>query len=145
MTLGWGSYWIINRIILGRASRKHLGLETFLPGSPAILYFTTPYCIPCKTVQRPALARLQESVGHLVQVIQVDAFVRSDLADFWGVLSVPTTFIIDSQGAPRLVNHGVTSTEKLIEQLKKIEGKKLVFDDRRKEGAKVRPASLRTD
>jgi thioredoxin 1 len=145
VALGWGGYRLINWLILGRASRKRLGLETFLPGTPAILYFTTPDCLPCKTVQRPALARLKKCVGHHVQVLQVDAVERPDLADYWGVLSVPTTFIIDSQGEPRLVNHGVTSAEKLIEQLEKIEGRKLVVNERRKEGPEVKPVSLGTD
>jgi hypothetical protein len=32
-------------------------------------------------------------------------------------LSVPTTYIIDSQGQPRFVNHGVALYEKLSRQL----------------------------
>jgi len=38
------------------------------------------------------------------------------------VLSVPTTFIIDSQGRPRRVNHGVASAEKLLNQIEEVEG-----------------------
>jgi thiol-disulfide isomerase/thioredoxin len=118
-----GLYWAGNWLILSRAKSKQLALDSKRPGVPAILYFTTPTCVPCKTTQRPALARLQERLGSSIQVIEVDASQRPELADYWGVLSVPTTFIIDSKGRPRRVNHGVASAEKLHMQLKEIERK----------------------
>ena len=118
-----GAYRAVNRLIIARAQTKRLGLEGIRPGIPAVLYFTTPSCVPCKTVQRPALARLQERLNDSIQVIEIDAAVRPDLANYWGVLSVPTTFIIDGRGRPRRVNHGVSSAEKLEEQIEEVEGK----------------------
>jgi hypothetical protein len=44
------------------------------------------------------------------------------VADYWGVLSAPTTFIIDARGQPRAVNHGLASMEKLLRQLEASEG-----------------------
>lgn len=118
-----GAYWAVNWLIIARAQTKRLGLEGIRPGIPAILYFTTPTCVPCKTVQRPALARLQERMSDSIQVIEIDAAAQPDLANYWGVLSVPTTFIIDGRGRPRRVNHGVSSAEKLQEQIEEVEGK----------------------
>jgi thioredoxin 1 len=126
----FGLYWLGNRVILARVHARrsslrldlHPGLETFTPGNPAILYFTTPTCAPCKTVQRPALARLRERLGDGLQVIEVDASARPDLADYWGVLSVPTTFLIDSHGRPRKINHGVAGANKLQKQIEAAEG-----------------------
>ena len=118
---GIGVYWVTNQVILARARGKRLGLESIRPGVPAILYFTTPTCAPCKTLQRPALARLKDRLGDGLQVIEVDASARPDLADYWGVLSVPTTFIIDRRGRPRRVNHGVASTEKLFKQIEEVD------------------------
>jgi len=143
--LGWGGYRLANWFILGRVSRNQLGLESFVPGRPAILYFTTPTCMPCKTVQRPALSQLKTQLGSSVQIIQVDAVERPDLADYWGVLSVPTTFIIDSSGEPRLVNHGVASTDKLLGQLEKIEGKSLTRSDDKQDETQARVASQGVD
>ena len=119
--LGLGLYVLANRLLLARLRGKRLGLEAVRPGIPAILYFTTPTCRPCQTVQRPALAKLQERLGDCLQIITVDAIERPDLADYWGVLSVPTTFIIDSNGRPRRVNHGVASAEKLLRQIEEVE------------------------
>jgi thioredoxin 1 len=120
--LGVGGYFLVNRAMIKKANRAQLGLEGLQPNTPAILYFTSPYCVPCKTTQRPALKRLLEKTGERVQLLQVDALEQPNLAESWGVLSVPTTFVIDSGGQVRRVNHGVTSTEKLLAQLTQVEG-----------------------
>lgn len=117
--VGLAVYGLTNRVVLARAAQKFKGLEGFSPGIPAILYFTTPTCAPCKTIQRPAIQQVQETLGSEIQVIEVDASKRMDLADEWGVMSVPTTFILDENGQPRQINHGVTRAEKLLSQLKK--------------------------
>jgi thiol-disulfide isomerase/thioredoxin len=122
-----GAYRAFNWLIVARARNRRLGLENFNPGIPAILYFTTPACMPCKTIQRPALARLQERMTDSLQVIEIDAAARADLADYWGVLSVPTTFIIDARGRPRRVNHGVSSAEKLYRQIEEVEAHPFTF------------------
>ena len=124
--LGVGLYWLVNRIILSRASNKIPGLEKFRPGKPAILYFTMEGCVPCRTTQRPALEKLSSLMGDEVQMIEVDVVERQDLANSWGVLSVPTTFVIDPQGRPRRVNHGVTLAEKLLDQLEQVSGHRWV-------------------
>jgi thiol-disulfide isomerase/thioredoxin len=115
--LGIAVYLITNRVVLARAAQKFKGLEGFSLGIPAILYFTTPTCIPCKTVQRPAIQQVQQTLGDRVQIIEVDASERMDLASEWGVMSVPTTFILDKSGRPRQINHGVARAEKLLAQL----------------------------
>lgn len=132
-----GVYWLVNRVIISRARGKRLGLETVQPGVPAILYFTTPTCAPCRTVQRPALSRLVEQKGEAVQVIEIDASAEPELANYWGVLSVPTTFIIDSKGRPRRVNHGIASSQKLGRQIDEVEQRRYIrrylrkFQDKR--------------
>lgn len=96
-------------------------LSRLKPGVPAVVYFTTPGCIPCKTQQQPALAQLMTELGETgLQVIQVDATQEPDSADRWGVFSAPTTFILDSTGKTRTVNYGVADTYKLRKQLETI-------------------------
>jgi thiol-disulfide isomerase/thioredoxin len=104
--------------VQGKQHAEH-AVELFQPGKPAILYFTTPDCAPCRTIQRPALNRVQSRLGDRLQVVEVNTYERPELAKEWGVLSVPTTFIIDASGRPRHVNHGVTPADKLLEQLTK--------------------------
>jgi thiol-disulfide isomerase/thioredoxin len=93
-------------------------LDQLQPGIPAIIYFTTPDCIPCRTRQQPALERIRETLGeNALQVLQIDATQEPDVADRWGVLSAPTTFIIDSSGQTVAVNHGVADEAKLQRQI----------------------------
>lgn len=116
-----GLYWLYRRRLLTRGDGKALQLVDYAPGRPAILYFSSPHCAPCQAIQRPALDRLLELSAGKLQVIEVDALKRAHLADEWGVLSLPTTFLIDAQGRPRGVNHGVAREAKLIQQLRKID------------------------
>jgi thioredoxin-like negative regulator of GroEL len=116
--VGIGLYWAANRWTLAR-SRLRVRQDSFLPkGKPVILYFSTPTCMPCKTIQRPALQRLKDQAGEKLQVVEIDASQQPEVANRWGVLSVPTTFIIDGKGNPKHVNHGVAPLEKLQKQLK---------------------------
>jgi len=131
LVLGLGAYWLVNRMIVYRAGRKHNGLEGTIAGKPAVLYFTMEGCVPCKTTQRPALEKLSALVGSQVQIIEVDVVAKPELAESWGVLSVPTTFIIDALGRPRRVNHGVALAEKLLNQLEQVTGRKLVSSEAR--------------
>ena len=119
--LGVIVFLLANRLILSRATNKVKKFEHYRTGHAAIVYFTTPTCAPCKTMQRPAIDSVKKKLGERLQVIEVDASQQPDLAQDWGVLSVPTTFIIDTAGNPRHVNHGVASAEKLTQQLEDFE------------------------
>ena len=119
--LGIAIYLLTNRLILSRAASKVKRFAAYHSGNPAIVYFTTPTCAPCKTVQRPAIEKLKKKLGEGLQVIEVDASAQPDVAQDWGVLSVPTTFVIDSEGTPRHVNHGIATAEKLTHQLEDFE------------------------
>ena len=117
IALGLGAYWLLNQRLLVRARNNVFTLFKTFPNKPVIVYFTTPDCVPCKTIQRPALDRVTTLFGEKLQVVEIDATERPDLAKVWGVMSVPTTFLLDSRGEARYVNNGVARVEKLMEQL----------------------------
>lgn len=117
---GYVLFQMVNRYILRQGSRQMPALNSVRPGIPAIVYFTTPDCAPCKTVQRPALQKVRDRFGEQLQIIEIDAASNPEMASAWNVLSVPTTFVIDAQGQPRHVNHGVAGPEKLFRQLEEI-------------------------
>ncbi len=127
IALGLLAYLAWNRWHLRRLSRASVqrapGLEQWRPGVPAILYFTTPDCAPCRTLQRPALERLKRELTDGLQVIEIDASAQTAVADHWGVLSVPTTFVLDTLGRPQTVNHGATQAKKLRRQLEELNGR----------------------
>ncbi|MFW5708957.1 MAG: thioredoxin family protein [Chloroflexota bacterium] len=115
------AYTFFTRSQMWRISRRSASddpvLKRLHPGLPAIIYFTTPGCIPCRTQQQPALAELLAASGDHFQIIQIDATQEPDNADGWGVLSAPTTFVIDARGKVQAVNHGVAHADKLRRQL----------------------------
>ena len=117
IVVGVFGYWLINQRLLVRAKSNIFTLFNQLPNKPVIVYFTTPDCAPCKTVQRPALSRVMQLLGDNLEVVEIDATQRPDLARKWGVMSVPTTFLLDARGEARYVNNGVTRAEKLMEQI----------------------------
>jgi thiol-disulfide isomerase/thioredoxin len=110
-------YWLVSKVSLARSFNQIHLFPSYQPGKPTIVYFTTPTCAPCKTIQRPAIKMIKDRLGENLQVIEVDASKQPHLAKKWGVISVPTTFIIDANGKPLYVNHGVATATKLIQQL----------------------------
>lgn len=87
------------------------------PGVPTIVYFTTPSCLSCRTVQAPALARLQAALPGELAVVRIDAVEQPDAAARWGVLTAPTTFVLTAEGHTTAVNYGAVDEHTLIRQL----------------------------
>jgi len=87
-----------------------------LASGPAVLYFTTPTCAQCRFQQTPALALVQERLAGL-QVLKLDAVEHQRLADYYHVMTVPTTVVLDSQRRPVAINHGLATTERLLVQV----------------------------
>lgn len=83
---------------------------------PAVLYFTTPTCAQCRFQQTPALAQVQQRLDS-VQVLKLDALEHQRLADYYHVMTVPTTVVLDSQRRPLAINHGLATSERLLAQL----------------------------
>jgi len=115
--LGAFAYWLVNQRLLVRARNNVFTLFSTLPNKPVLIYFTTPDCAPCKTIQRPAINRVSGLLGEGLKVVEIDATERPDLAKVWGVMSVPTTFVLNARGEARYVNNGVARAEKLLEQI----------------------------
>jgi thiol-disulfide isomerase/thioredoxin len=119
-----GTRWQVSRV--AHASRSGNGATNGLrgrlrPGVPGIIYFWSPDCAPCLTIQKPALVALQMELGEDgIQVLAINVYEEPDWANRWGVLSVPTTFLIDADGRARGVNNGVARVQKLRRQIAEI-------------------------
>ena len=118
LIVGFIAYQLYTRRQLAAADCCDPLLQDFRPGIPAIVYFTTPTCAPCRLQQTPTLQQLLEDMGeHQIQVIKVDATEQPDAADRWGVFSVPTTFVLDKAGNPRTVHNGIVDLKTLKREL----------------------------
>lgn len=120
IALSFGAYTLGTRWQTSRVGRKSDStlLQGLTPGIPAVVYFWSETCPPCKAVQSPAIKQLESELGvGGLQVIRINALEQPDVASEWGVLGLPTTFIIDRTGQPRRVNHGVTRIDQLRQQI----------------------------
>ncbi len=112
------SYRLLNWWTLHRIRQRGLEdplLHEFEPGRPAILYFTADHCAACRLQQKPMLTRLRQDID--IQIIQIDTQQHPQDAERWGVMSLPTTFVLDEYGKPQSVNYGVASIQTLRKQL----------------------------
>lgn len=118
--LGVGAYWFIKRTYLTSNEHKVRKFHGYQPGKAGIILFSSPTCAPCKTVQKPVINRIMAKMGSSLQYIEVDASIHTDLANEWGVVSVPTTYIFEPSGRSRFVHFGLVTEKTLIEQLKEL-------------------------
>ena len=74
-----------------------------------ILYFSAPWCGPCKQ-----FAPIMEQIGQTVPVEKINVDEQSDLAATYGVRNVPTILILkDGQVAQKFV--GVQPSNLILE------------------------------
>lgn len=86
-------------------------------GRPMVLAFSTPDCVPCRTAQKPALEQLQRRYANRVDVRVVDATLNPELAERFGILTVPSTVVVGANGKVVAINYGLARADKLAIQL----------------------------
>ncbi len=90
------------------------------PDRPTVLAFSTPGCVECRSLQRPALQQLTATLGDSIHVAQLSVPEHPTLVSHFGILTVPATVILDKAGAVRHVNLRYTDAERLQSQLQEI-------------------------
>lgn len=64
----------------------------------AVIEFGASWCPPCKTLE-PILEHLSDSYGERIKVVKIDCDESPQLAGQYGVMSMPTVFIL-KDGVP---------------------------------------------
>ncbi len=83
-----------------------------------IVYFGSNGCAVCKRAQRPILEKVLAEYGkEQLALTAYDVDESPDVAKEWGVMTLPTTFLLDSTGTIRHVNNGLIVSENLRKQL----------------------------
>ena len=121
VTVVVAGYWLWRQVqarrtqTLAAAAVPPALANTIDPDRPNLLYFTTEQCAQCRFQQAPILTQLQNKMD--VMIHKLDAVEQEALARFYGIMTVPTTVVLDLQLRPVAINHGVTPLAKLQSQL----------------------------
>ena len=97
--------------------RRRTAADLLVNSGPLVLAFSTPDCVPCKTIQKPALEELQRRYQDRVNIREVDALAQPELAGRFGILTVPSTVVVGATGVVLAINHGAADWEKLAQFL----------------------------
>jgi thioredoxin 1 len=80
--------------------------------------FSSPSCGACHTAQLPALEALEHQLGATaVRLIEVDIASQPEVARRFGIMTVPSTVILRTDGGVGAINHGFTPAARLVTQL----------------------------
>jgi thioredoxin 1 len=109
--LGTAAFVVYDRRHMRRASRHTPRLDR-----PAVLYFRSDQCAPC-IAQGRFLQQIAEQYGDRLQIEKIDADVETARAQQYGVITLPTTLVVDRTGLVRHANYGLADAGKLTRQL----------------------------
>lgn len=73
----------------------------FKGDTPVLIDFYASWCGPCKAVA-PTLEELQEEYGDKVKILKVDTEKELELAQVFGIRSIPSLLFIPTQGEPTM-------------------------------------------
>jgi len=81
-----------------------------------VLYFTAPWCGPCKMF-KPVLQEVARNMGIAINDVNVD--YDASYTQKYNITSVPTLIILNDQGDTLFRNSGVMSKDQLIKTFTK--------------------------
>lgn len=114
--VGTGAYTAVKQLHVRRLNR-HITPPSG-GGRPTLLYFRSETCAVCPTQARYLAQVMGDEAGNgrvTLHTINVDH--EPDRAKQYGVMTLPTTMLLDSAGQVREINYGLTPPHKLQQQL----------------------------
>lgn len=85
--------------------------EVLQSNKPVFIDFWATWCGPCR-MMAPVVEELAQSMGDSVKVCKIDIDQNPELAEKYGVMSIPT-FIVIKNGSETSRTVGVTSKSEL--------------------------------
>ena len=109
--------WLVVRLytVLVR-SRLNAQARQRARGIPQLFFFTAERCAQCHS-QKRVVEALAARFGEHLHVERIDAGASPEVARQYGILTVPSTVVVDADGTIRAINYGLTSAHQLEQQL----------------------------
>ena len=121
-----GGVWFLlaaGRAFVAARRRRALAAAPFtLAGSAGeagpvrVLAFSTPQCQQCRLLQKPALEEVAVQTEQ-VEILSIDALEQPELAERYGILTVPSTVVLAPNGRASAVNYGFAPSKLLLAQI----------------------------
>lgn len=94
----------------------------FLGDKPAIIDFYATWCGPCKTIA-PILEDLAKEYAGKIVIYKVDTDKEQELAQAFGIRSIPSLLFIPMSGQPQMVQGALPKAElkRTIKEVLKVE------------------------
>jgi len=89
--------------------------EVLKSNKPCIVDFYADWCGPCKMMS-PIIEEIAEELGEKVKVGKVNSDENMELAQKYGIMSIPTIMIIKN-GEVKKTFVGVTSKEEILNEI----------------------------
>lgn len=99
--------------------RINFAASGFVGGEPTLLYFRSDSCGTCPTQAR-YLDQLVDKENGRFAIQSIDVDTEPEKAKQYGVMTLPTTMILDTTGQVKEINYGLTPSHKLAKQLQAI-------------------------
>ncbi|MDD6990859.1 MAG: thioredoxin domain-containing protein [Oscillospiraceae bacterium] len=101
-----------------RVSTDTFDEEVLNAGGAVIADFYSDSCVPCKRLS-PVLAEIEEEQGDKVKFVKININFDPELAEKYGVMSVPTlVFFGDGEEISRLT--GAVKKSEIVSEIEKI-------------------------
>ena len=85
---------------------------------PTIVYFSSPDCLVCKMQQEPVISQLSQKKSIILfHTKKINIKQKMDIARQWGIMTLPTTCIVNSHGTVKFINNGLVQADILNKQL----------------------------
>jgi len=117
--LGAGSFVVFKQMHVGRLNRETAVSAITSFATPTLLYFRSDTCVACPTQGRYVEEVANGWNGRIV-IHKIDTDTEPETAQRYGVMTLPTTILVDHTGSVRDVNYGLTNAHKLNKQVARI-------------------------
>jgi len=118
--LGTGGFVALRQWHVGWLNRGETAVSAITSlATPTLLYFRSDTCAVCPTQGRYVEEVVKGWNGRLA-IQKIDTDTEPETAQRYGVMSLPTTILIDHNGSVQDINYGLTNARKLNKQVERV-------------------------
>ena len=117
--IGTGGVMAYKQWHVGQLNRETAVSAFSTLATPTLLYFRSDSCVVCPT-QEQYVKQLADVWNGRIAIHKIDADTEPQTAQQYGVMTLPTTIVVDNTGSVRDVNYGLTNAHKLNKQVERV-------------------------